>query len=115
LNHKYKKLKQTRRTIERRKGNILKRLQLGRNPIPRKRIKRLHYTTPAVDVDATGDIVIGSAAVGPSETLIGAGSATVRTFTHTGISGLKRTREKVEETKETEKENTETQGGSHGR
>lgn len=99
MNSKYKKLKQTKRTAKRRKSNILKKPQFGRNPIPRKRIKRFHYTTLPVDVNSTQNV------------LTGAGSTTVRTFTHTGISEL----EKTEDATKAEKENTETQGGSHGR
>lgn len=104
MNRKYKKLKQTRPTIKRRKSNILKRPQFGRNPIPRKkRTKRLHYTVLPVDINSTQNV------------LTGAGSTAVQAFTHTGISELGKTQEKAEEATKAEKENTETQGGSHGR
>jgi hypothetical protein len=100
LNRKYKKLKQTKRTIKRRKSNILKRPQFSRNPIPRKkRTKRLHYTTPPVDVNSTQNVLIETS------------STTVRTFTHTGISEL----EKTEEATKAEKETAKTQGGPQGR
>jgi len=104
LNRKYKKLKQTKPTIKRRKSNILKRPQFGRNPIPRKkRTKRLHYTTLPVDVNSTQNI------------LTGAGSTAVRTFTHTGISELGKTQEKAEEATKAEKESVKPQGGPQGR
>ncbi len=100
MDRKYKKLKPTRPTIKHRKGNILKRPQFGRNPIPRKkRTKRLHYTSPPVDVNSTQNV------------LTGAGSTTVQTFTHTGISEL----EKTQDATKAEKETAKTQGGTHGR
>jgi len=102
LNPKYKKLKQMKRVIKSRKGNVLKRPQFRKYPIPRiKRVKKLRYTTPQTEVDATG-------------TMIGAGSATVRTSSHIGIFVLKKIREKSEETREAEKESAKIQGGSHG-
>lgn len=114
MNRKYKQMKQTKRTIKRRKGSILKRPQFSKHPIPRKkRIKRFRRTTPPVGVDATEEVLVGSAAAGSAGTLIGAGSTTVRTLTHMGILGLKKIREKTEETRKTEKENAKTQGGSH--
>lgn len=114
MNRKCKKLKQTKRIIKPRKSNIIKRPQFCKHPIPRrKRIKRLHYTTPPIEVDATGEVLFGSATAGPAGDMIGAGSATLRTFTHIGISGLKKIRERAEETREAEKESAKTQRGSH--
>jgi len=93
LNCKCKKLKQTKRIIKPRKSNILKR--------PR-------YTAPPIEVDATGEVLLGSATAGPAGTMIGVGSATIRAFSHVGISGLKKIREKAEETREAEKKSRRT-------
>ncbi|MDI6905065.1 MAG: hypothetical protein QMD13_06210 [Candidatus Bathyarchaeia archaeon] len=115
MNRKCKKLKQTKRIIKPQKSNIIKRPQFCKHPIPRRKgIKRLHYATPPIDVDATGEVLLGSATAGPAGTLIGVGSATLRTFSHMGISGLKKIRERAEETKKAEKESVKTQGRSHG-
>ncbi|KPV63538.1 MAG: hypothetical protein AOA66_0815 [Candidatus Bathyarchaeota archaeon BA2] len=107
MNRKCKKLKQTKRVIKPRKSNIPKRPQFCKHPIPRrKRIKRLRYTAPPIEVDATGEVLLGSATAGPAGTMIGVGSATVRTFSHIGISVLKKIRERAEEIREAEKEST---------
>ena len=114
MNRKYKKLKQTEPTIKPRKRNTLKRPQFCKHPIPRrKEIKRLHNAAPPIEVDATGEVLLGSATAGPAGTLIGMGSATLRTSSHMGISVLKKIREKAEDTREAEKESAKTQGSSH--
>jgi len=115
LNRKFKKLKQTKRVIKPRKSNILKTPQFAKHPIPRtKGIKKLRYTAPPIKVDATGEVLLGSAIAVPAGTMIGVGSATIRTCSHMGISVLKKIREKAEETREAEKESAKIQRGSHG-
>jgi len=105
LNRKCKKLKQTKRVIKPRKSNILKRPQFCKRPIPRRKgIKRLHYTAPPIEVDATGEVLLGSATAGPAGALMGVGSATLRTSSHIGISVLKKIRKRAEEIREAEKE-----------
>jgi len=70
----------------------------------RKEMKKFHLTSPPKEVDATGEILLGSVAAGPAGALMGVGSATLRTSGHMGISVLKKIRERIEETRETEKE-----------
>ena len=114
MKRKYKKLKQTKRTIKLRKSNLSKTPQFCRHPIPRKKgIKRLHHTAPPVEIDATKEILLRSATTGPAGTMIGVGSATLRTSSHIGISVLKKIRERAEEMKEAEKESAKIQGDSH--
>ena len=115
MNRKFKKLKQTKRVIKPQKSNILKRPQFCKHPIPRRKgIKRLRHTAPPIEVDATGEVLLGSATAGPAGTLIGVGSATLRASSRIGISVLKKIREKAEETMEAEKGSAKIQGGSHG-
>lgn len=114
MNRKCEKLKQTKRVIKPRKSNILKRVQFCKRPIPRsKGIKRLHYTAPPIEVDATGEVLLWSATAGPAGTLIGVGSATLRAFSRMGTKTVETIREKAEETREAEKESAKIQGGSH--
>jgi len=114
LNRKFKKLKQTKRITRSRKSGILTRPQFSRHPIPRrKKIKKFHPTSPPIEVDATGEVLLGSATTGPAGTMIRVGSATVRTSSHIGISVLKKIREKAKEAREAEKESAKIQGGSH--
>jgi len=108
-------MKSMKRITKSRKSGILTRPQFCRHPIQRrKKIKKFHPTAPPIKVDATGEVLLGSAIAGPVGTMIGAGSATVRTSSHMGISVLKKIREKAEETREAEKESAKIQGGSHG-
>ena len=112
MNHEFKKLKSMKRIPKSRKSGILTRPQFCKHPVQRKKIKKFHPTP--IKVDATGEVLLGSAIAGPAGTIIGVGSATVRTSSHIAISVLKKIREKAEETREAEKESAKIQGGSHG-
>lgn len=114
MNRKYKKLKPVKRTTKSRKSNILKRPQFCKHLIPRRqKIKNFHPTAPPIKIDATKEVLLGSATAGPAGTMMGIGSATLRTSSHIGISVLKKIRERAEEMKEAEKESAKIQGGSH--
>jgi len=103
-----------KRTTRSRKSGILTRPQFCRHPPPRrKKIKNFHPTAPPIEIDATKEVLLGSATTGPAGTLMGVGSATLRTSSHIGISVLKKIRERAEEMKEAEKESAEIQGDSH--
>jgi len=53
-------------------------------------------------VDATGEVLLGSAIAGPVGALMGVGSAALRAFGHMGTETVKRVRETAEKTKELE-------------
>jgi len=105
LNHSCKKLKLVEPTIKPRKSGILVRPQFSRHPIPRRRkgIRKFPRTSSPLDIDATGEVLLGSAVAGPVGALIGLGSATLRTFAHMGTATVETIRATAEKTRELKK------------
>lgn len=104
MNRKCKKLKRVKRIIESQKSDILVRPQFSKHPVSwRKEIKKFHHTSPPIKIDATGEVLLGSAIAGPAGALIGVGSATLRTLGHMGTTTLETIRERAEETRRLEK------------
>ena len=104
MNCKSKKLKTVERISKPRKRDILVKPQFGRNPIPRRRkeIKKFLHISSPLEVDATGEVLLGSAIAGPAGALMGLGSATLRAFAQMGTETVKRVRETAEKTREFE-------------
>lgn len=87
------------------KSDILVRSQFCRRPIPRRRkeIQKLHPTGAHHEVDATGEVLLGSAIAGPAGAVRGLSSATARAVSHMGTKTLETIRETAEETRKREK------------
>lgn len=101
MNLKDEKVKQA---IKRPKSGILRRPQFSKHPVSwRKEIKKFHHTSPPIEIDATGEVLLGLAIAGPIGALIGVGSATLRTLGHMGTTTLETIRERAEETRRLEK------------
>lgn len=97
MNRKCKKLKTVNRVIKRRRSDILRRPQFSKTPIPRKReIKKFHHVSPPQDIDATGDVLLGTVVAGPAGVLIGLGSAMVRALGHMGTTTVETVRDTAE-------------------
>lgn len=107
LNRRNKKLKPVGHIVKSRKSNILVRPQFSKHPITRRRkeIKKLHPTGAPQEVNATAEVLLGSATAGPFGALIGLGSATSRAVAHMGTKTLETIRETAEETRKREKKN----------
>ena len=102
MNRKCKKLKLVEPAIGPRRNDILVRPQFSRHPIPRRRkeIKRFPHISSPLDVDATGEVLIGSAVAGPVGALMGLGSATLRAFAYMGTATVETIRDTAEKTRE---------------
>ena len=105
MNRKCKKLKPVERVVKPRKSDLRVRPQFSRRPIPRRRkeIKKPHSTGAPQEVDATAEVLLGSAIAGPAGALIGLSSATARAVSHMGTKTLETIRETAEETRKREK------------
>ena len=103
MNRKCKKLKTEERVIKHRKSDILVRPQFSRHPIPRRKKTKFPRTSAPKEVDATGEVLLGSTIAGPTGVLIGLSSATARAFGRIGVESLKTIRDTAEETREREK------------
>ena len=106
MNRKCKKLKPVELVVKPRKSDLLVRPQFSKRPIPRRRkeIRKLHPTGAPQEVDATAEVLLGSAIAGPAGALIGLSSATARAVSHMGTKTLETIRETSEETRKREKE-----------
>ena len=103
MSRKCRKLKTVERSFKPRRSDILVRPQLSRHPIPRRRREiKFSRISPPLDVDATGEVLLGSAIAGPVGALMGVGSAALRAFGRMGTETVKRVRETAEKTKELE-------------
>ena len=107
MTRKCKKLKPVERIVKPRKSDIPVRPQFSKRPIPRRRkeIKKLHPTGAPQEVDATAEVLLGSAIAGHAGALIGLSSATARAVTHMGTKTLETIRETAEKTRRREKKN----------
>ena len=105
MNRKCKKLKPVEPIIRPRKSDILVRPQFSRHPIPRRRreIKKFPHISSPLDVDATGEVLLGSAIAGPVGALMGLGSATLRAFAYMGTETVETIRDTAEKTRKLEK------------
>lgn len=77
---------------------------IGKN-IPRKPyIKKLPHTSPPIEVDATGDVIVALCNPVPIGLLtgMGVGSAMIRAINRMAVSGLEIIKERAEETREAE-------------
>jgi len=107
LTRKSRKLKLAERIVKPRKSDILVRPPFSKRPIPRrKKIKKFPRTSAPKEVDATGEVLLGSAIAGPAGALIGLSSATARAVTHMGTKTLETIRETAEKTRRREKKNS---------
>ena len=99
MNRKSRKLKLAERIVKPRKSDILVRPQFSKRPIPvgREGIGKLHPKGAPQEVDATADILLGSAAAGPAGALIGLSAATARAVTCMGEKTLETIRETAED------------------
>ena len=90
LNRRNKKLKPVGHIVKSRKSNILVRPQFSKHPITRRRkeIKKLHPTGAPQEVNATAEVLLGSATAGPFGALIGLGSATSRSLDRIRLSDI---------------------------
>lgn len=94
MKRKCKKLKQTKQAIKPRKSDIMRKPQFSKKPIPRKReIKKFYHVSPPQDIDATGEVLLGTAVAGPVGALIGLGLATARTVGHMGTTTVETVRD----------------------
>lgn len=98
MNRKCKKLKLVEPVIGPRRNDILARPQFSRHPIPRRRkgIKRFPHISSPLDVDATGEVLVGSVVAGPVGALMGLGSATLRAFAYMGTATVETIRDTAE-------------------
>lgn|GEM_PF-6076689 len=101
MNRKCKKLKPVEPIIKPQRSDILVRPQFSRYPIPRKgkEMKKLPHISSPLDVNATGEVLLGSAAAGPVGALMGPASATLRTFAHMGAETVKTISDTAEKTR----------------
>jgi len=112
LNRKSKKLKPAERVVKPRKSDLLVRPQFSKRPITRRRkeIKKLHPTGAPQEVNATAEVLLGSAIAGPAGALIGLSSATARAVAHMGTKTLETIRETAQETRKREKKSKKLKG-----
>jgi len=106
LNRECKKLRTARPVTKPRKISVLTRPQFCKHPIPTKRGKmKISPKAPPIKVNATRDVLPGSALAGPAGALAGVGSAITRAFGHIGVEVMKTIRGKAEEESKREKKN----------
>jgi hypothetical protein len=113
LTRKCKKLKTVKRIVKPRKSDLLVRPQFSKCPIPgrRKEIRKPHPAGAPQEVDATAEVLLGSAIAGPAGAFIGLSSAAARAVTHMVIKMLETIRETSEETRKREKKIQKLKGG----
>lgn len=87
MNSKCRKLKTVESVIKPRKSGILARPKFSRHPVyKRKKIEKILPTSLPIEVDVTGDVLLGLALAGPAGALAG---AMIRPFSHIGVEGIK--------------------------
>jgi len=88
------------------KINVLRKPQFVEKNIPRGRhIKKISHTSPPIDIDATGDVLVALFNPIPIGLLtgMGVGSAMVRAFNQMATSTVETIKERTEEKREPEK------------
>lgn len=105
MNRKCKKLKTVEPIIKPRKSDMLARPQFSRYSVPRRRkeVRKFPHISSPLDVDATGEVLLGSVVAGPVGALMGLGSAILRTFAHMGTETVERIRDTAEKTRKLKK------------
>lgn len=101
-----RRLKNLKNAVRNPKIDVLRKPQFVEKNIPRGRyIKKIPHTSPPIDVDATGDVLVALSNPIPIGLLtgMGVGSAIVRAINRMTVSAVETIKERAEETREPER------------